>query len=90
MPHLKPAGNLVNPQASLRARIKAYRRRAVDVQRYLAAHPQEWGRFQSEFNQEVNGVFRDIMAFVKDHLARGEEERVYKLKRFFTIRLVAI
>ena len=70
-------------ETSLRKRIKHYRAIARDIQNHLAAHPTEWGRFQSQFNQEINGIFRDLMIFEKKNLARGNEDRVYKLKRLF-------
>lgn len=83
---MKTGRQIVDPRASLRAKVKAYRKRAAEAQRYLSAHPTEWGRFQSEFNQEVNGIFRDVMIFEMENLASGDEDRVYKLKRFFVER----
>lgn len=72
-----------NRELSLKARIKVYHARASEMKKYLDVYPQEWGRFQSEFNQEINGIFRDLIMFEKDNLNRGNEERVYKLKRLF-------
>lgn len=50
---------------------------------FLDKKPEEWGRFQSEFNQEINGIFRDLMLFEKENISSGKEEKVYKLKNFF-------
>lgn len=71
---------------NLRSRIKLYQKRAEEIKAHLAKRPNEWGRFQSEFNQEINGVFRDLMIFEKENLANGNEGRVYKLRRFFERR----
>ncbi len=68
---------------NLRAKIKAYKKKITDMESFLREHPQEWGRFQSEFNQEINGIFRDLMLFEKEQMARGDEAKVYKLKRLF-------
>lgn len=73
--------------SSLRKRIKSYRETAAEIQMYLASHPFEWGKYQSVFNFEISGVFRDIMNFEKENLTRGNEESVYKLKRLFVNRI---
>ncbi|MDD5729670.1 MAG: class I SAM-dependent methyltransferase [Candidatus Omnitrophica bacterium] len=63
--------------------IKLYLKRAKEIESYLAKNPKEWGKFQSEFNSELNGVFRNIMDFEKENLANGNEDKVYKLKQLF-------
>ncbi|HNV86702.1 MAG TPA: class I SAM-dependent methyltransferase [Candidatus Omnitrophota bacterium] len=73
--------------ASLRKKIVQYRKVARKIEEYLTAHPFDWGRFQSDFNIEVNGIFRDIMNFEKQCLAKGDESSVYKLKRLFVNHL---
>lgn len=74
-------------EVSLLKKIKKYREVAQEIKTFLDKHPHEWGRFQSEFNQEVNGIFREIMDFEKERLSKGDEESVYKLKRLFMNRL---
>lgn len=74
-------------QTSLRAKLKLYKKRASEIENYLSKNPEEWGKFQSEFNAEVNNVFRDIMNFEKENFAIGHEEKVYKLKRIFINRI---
>jgi hypothetical protein len=71
------------PEVSLRTQIKLYKKRAAEIEAYLLNNPHEWGKFQSEFNAEVNAVFYNIMNFEKENLAAGREDRVYKLKRLF-------
>lgn len=71
---------------SLPARVKAYKKAMASIHAYLDRHPDEWGRFQSEFNQEINAIFRDLMDFERENLADGEEGRVYKMKRLFINR----
>lgn len=68
---------------SLPGRIKHYKKRAVDIERYLSKRPGEWGRFQSEFNAEINGVFSDIMHFEKINHAQGTPEKPERLRRLF-------
>lgn len=74
-------------ETSLRNKIKLYKKRAREVEAYLSKKPDEWGRFQNEFNSEVNWVFRDIMNYEKTNLAYGDREKVDKLKRLFVNRL---
>src|SRR3989338_4619106 len=72
---------------SLRSKIKAYKKRAQEIELYLSIRPGEWGKFQSEFNSAVDGIFRDIMNFEKENLTIGNEDKVYKLKRIFINRI---
>ena len=72
---------------SLRRRIKTYRDTAEDIQDQLSQSAFEWGKFQSIFNFEINGVFREIMNFERENLQAGREENVYKLKRLFVNRI---
>ena len=74
-------------EVSLRAKLKLYKKRAKEMEDYLSKHPNEWGKFQSEFNFEVNSIFRDIMNFEKENFAKGNDEKVYKLKRIFIKRI---
>lgn len=75
------------PETSLRSRIRLYKKRATEIEGYLESHPNDWGRFQSEFNQEINGIFRDLMLFERENLINGNEDKVYKLKKFFVEKL---
>ncbi|MBI2167368.1 MAG: hypothetical protein HYU34_03860 [Candidatus Omnitrophica bacterium] len=77
----------LNQEASLRKKIKNYQGLAQELKHHLSKHPHDWGKFQSEFNIELNGVFRDIMNFEKQSLAKGDEESVYKLRRIFVNHL---
>lgn len=74
-------------EVSFRTKLKLYKKRASEIEEYLSKKPQEWGKFQSEFNSEVNDVFRDIMNFEKINFSAGQEEKVYKLKRIFINRI---
>lgn len=73
-------------EVSLRARVKLYKKRAREIESYLSKRPNEWGKFQSEFNSEVNAVFRNIMNFEKENMLSGRENQIYKLKRLFVRR----
>lgn len=70
-------------EASLRAMVKHYLKRAREIEAHLTKKPDEWGKFQNEFNSEVNAVFRNIMDFEKENLLLGRDDKVYKLKQFF-------
>ncbi len=70
-------------KASLRTRIKLYKKRAKEIEDYLSKHPDEWGKFQSEFNDEVNGIFREIMDYERTQLSLGNRKKVQNLKDFF-------
>ena len=84
---MKISNLLIDQESSLRKKIKAYKKVAQEIQAFLSKHPDEWGRFQSAFNMELNGIFRDLMNFEKQCLTKGEEQSVYKLKRIFINRL---
>jgi len=84
---IKISSLLRHTESSLRKKIKKYRTAAGEIKKYLDKHPGEWGRFQSDFNQEINKIFRGIMDFEKECLEKGDEASVYKLKRIFTNRL---
>ncbi len=79
--------NLGPIEISLRTRIKLYKKRAQEIERYLSKKPDEWGKFQNEFNEAVDAIFRDIMEFEKINLANGNKEKVDKLKRLFINRI---
>lgn len=72
--------------ATLHKKVKLYKKRAKEVELYLNEHPEEWGKFQSEFNEELNGIFKDIMLFERSNMEQGNEEKVKKLKDFFIRR----
>lgn len=73
-------------RGGLRSKIAVYKKKVETYRDYLIDHPNEWGRVQSEFNQEVNGIFRDLMLFEKEQFLRGELQKVEKLKNFFIKR----
>jgi len=81
-----PAG-LSDIKTSLRQRIKIYKKRAEEVEAYLLKHPDDWGKFQNEFNYEVDAIFREIMDYDKVSLASGRKDKVDKLKRIFINRI---
>ncbi len=73
--------------ASLRMRIRKYQSLADYINDKLRSRPNEWGKYQSIFNYEINGIFRQIMEFEKENLTDGREENVYKLKKLFVNRI---
>lgn len=85
----------MNPAASrtkapgffLRSQIRSYRYLAKEMNEILSRAPEDWGKLQSLFNFQISGIFREIMEYERESLGRGEEQRVYKLKKFFVKRL---
>ncbi|MCK4859016.1 MAG: class I SAM-dependent methyltransferase [Candidatus Omnitrophica bacterium] len=84
---MKNALTIDSIEIPLRARIKLYKKRAREIELYLSKKPEEWGKFQNEFNAKVNLVFRTIMNFERVNLAAGHKDKVYKLKRLFVNRI---
>jgi len=74
-------------KSSFRSLIKNYKKRAQDIEDYLSKNPGEWGKFQSEFNSEVNDIFRAIMNFERENVSVGAEDKVYKFRRLFVSRV---
>lgn len=77
-------------ETSLRTKIKLYKKKAQEIERYLLEKPEEWGKFQSQFNAEVDGIFRDIMNYEKVNLSNGNKNKIEKLKRIFIKRIRSI
>lgn len=71
----------------LRSKIKLYKSRAGEVESYLQKKPEQWGRFQNEFNREVDAIFSELMLFDKLSEATNDQTRTDKLKNFFVNRL---
>ena len=84
---MKISSILIDQEASLRKKIKVYKKVGREIQDFLSKHPSEWGRFQSQFNMEINGIFRDLMNFEKQCFAKADEDSIYKLKRIFVNHL---
>jgi SAM-dependent methyltransferase len=78
---------LIAQEKSLFGKIKTYKAIAREIKQHLDKKPDDWGRFQSDFNGELNVIFREIMVFEKQRLAKGDEDSVYKLKSLFVSRL---
>ncbi|MFH1863668.1 MAG: methyltransferase domain-containing protein, partial [bacterium] len=72
---------------SLRSRINYYRKRAYEIESYLSHNIDHWGKFQNEFNSEVNDFFKDIMDFEKVNMTNGHRDKIIKLKRLFVNRI---
>ena len=79
--------SIVHPNSPLLTKIKTYKKRSSQIKTYLDQNPHEWGKFQSEFNQEINGIFRDMMLFEKENVIKTDEHKIYKFKRFFREKL---
>ena len=62
--------SLAVTETSIRKTIKHYKKRAQEIEFYLTLNPKEWGKFQAEFNSELNVVFRNIMDFEKSQLGQ--------------------
>jgi extracellular factor (EF) 3-hydroxypalmitic acid methyl ester biosynthesis protein len=79
--------SIIQPGSSLLTKIKQYRQISKEFKEHLDKYPDEWGVFQSRFNQEINGIFRDIMLYEKQKKAAGDFEAIKKFKHFFKLKL---
>jgi extracellular factor (EF) 3-hydroxypalmitic acid methyl ester biosynthesis protein len=84
---ITPQFVVVNPTSPLLSKIKHYRRAANEFQSVLAKKPGEWGKYQSSFNQEINGIFRDILIYEKERIHCGDMTSFQKFKKLFRERL---
>ncbi len=76
-------GKMEKMPLSLTKKVKWYKEMAGEVDQHLRKHPHDWGRFQSQFNQEINNVFREILDFEKENSENNHDAKVYRLKRLF-------
>lgn len=72
---------------TLLTKIQGYRKYSLHLQRILLKDPHSWGRYQSEFNQELNALFRDLMVYVKLMESKGKSAKVDRLKLLFVEKL---
>lgn len=72
-----------NIAQDLRQIIKLYLQRTKEIERFLDNHPGEWGRFQSEFNFEVNRVFQKVMDYDRECIQKNEHYKIEKLRKIF-------
>lgn len=72
--------------SSLRSRFKLYMKRAREIEEHLQDRPEEWGKFQGEFNAAVDAIFRDVMNFEKSSMINDSRHKVEKLKNLFIKR----
>ncbi len=75
--------DLVLPQAPLLRKIKQYKKRMEYLKDSLNINPSEWGVYQSDFSQTINGIFRDIMIFERENEAKGNLSHNKKFREFF-------
>lgn len=79
-------GSLDSIKLSLRSRIKQYQKRARELKNYLSKYPDQWGKFQEEFNSSLNYIFKQIMDYEKEQVGLGRKDKVQRLKQFFIKR----
>lgn len=66
---------------SLRAKIRQYLDRVKEMREYLSHKPDNWGRFEADFDQSISSISKDFVNFEREHVKR--EEELYRFKRFF-------
>lgn len=79
--------NYENVKSSIRKRITYYLERARHIDDHLSRKPDDWGKFQSEFNVIVNDIFIDILNFDKENSDKGLAEKTARLKQLFVKRI---
>src|SRR3989338_410206 len=80
-----PTLDELNKNYSLRCAIREYIKKSGELKRYLDRHSEQWNKFQDEINEIVDSVSREMARFEEEHIR--EEQKIYKLKRFFIQRL---
>lgn len=80
---------VIKTELSFKARVDLYKKWAERIEKYLITHPNEWGKFQVEFNSEINSVFKEMMDFEKDCYASNNEKKLYKLRKIFVEKIKA-
>lgn len=71
---------------SLFEKIRNYRKRVLEMERFLFEQPQEWPRFQAELSASLDSILHDILVYEKENI-NNNEAKVYKLKKLFARRL---
>lgn len=74
----KPKGNFI-------ARVRYYRDLSKKIQEYLASKPEDFPRFQEEFNAIVENISLELLHFELENIKK-EESKVYQLQRIFRKR----
>jgi len=65
--------------------INFYKNKSHRLQAHLSQHPDDWPKFQPEFNQAIEDILKNMLKFEKENI--GEFEwKVYKLKKIFEKR----
>ena len=64
------------------SKVREYINFSRDIQERLKKHPDEWQRYQPEFNAVLDRISLEIMRFELDNLP-DNEAKVYRLKRIF-------
>jgi len=84
---MNPTGQMKEDHSSLRVKIRSYKDIAREMKEVLGKNPAEWGKYQSVFNYQITGIFREIMEYEQASLRDGREDKVYKLKKLFVQRI---
>jgi len=51
---MNTTNDLLLTGSSLKTKVDLYKRKAKRIEEYLCKNPNEWGKFQNEFNAEIN------------------------------------
>jgi len=73
-------------QRSLKSNIAHYLNKFKQIENHLSARPEEWGKFQAEFNEELDNLFKTILEFEQSATNEVENKKVEKVKDFFIKR----
>jgi len=72
-------------RSNLFSEIKHYQELSRDLQAHLSKYPNDWLKYQEEFNSTVENITNDILQFEKENIEKSET-KVYKLKNIFEKR----
>jgi hypothetical protein len=74
-----------NKNTQIFAIIANYKNKSRQLQDYLSQHPDDWPKFQSEFDQAIEDILHNMLIFEKENIVKCEW-KVYKLRKIFEKR----
>jgi DNA-binding response OmpR family regulator/SAM-dependent methyltransferase len=67
---------------TLRKKTRKHLKRLKEVEKHLLNYPDDWGKYQKEFNQSLNEIFNEILEYEKANISK-REAKIRKIKSFF-------
>ena len=72
---------------SIQSLVTYYRKQLKRIRQHLDNNPDDWGKYQNDFNKEMDHLFSQIIDFEKRCLKNNSHNELYRVKEFFIKRL---